>query len=72
MLAVNLRAPFRLCARFGTRMMDSDGGSITVLAAGLMRFLCKPARLVTTRLAVGPLTVAVLSNTGFMLPGADA
>ena len=27
-LAVNLRAPFRLSARFGARMVDGDGGSI--------------------------------------------
>jgi NAD(P)-dependent dehydrogenase (short-subunit alcohol dehydrogenase family) len=27
-VAVNLRAPFRLCARFGARMVDGDGGSI--------------------------------------------
>lgn len=46
--------------------------AITVNAARLMRFLGKPASLVTTRLPVGPKTVAVLSHTGFMLPVADA
>lgn len=47
-------------------------GAITVNAARLMRLLGKPASVVTTRLPVGPKTVAVLSHTGFMLPVADA
>ncbi|MCX6397586.1 MAG: alpha/beta hydrolase [Propionibacteriales bacterium] len=47
-------------------------GAITVSAARVMRWVGKPASLVTTRLPVGPKTVAVLSHSGFMLPVADA
>lgn len=36
--AVNARGPFRLCALFGTRMYDEDGGSIiNVSTAGALR-----------------------------------
>jgi pimeloyl-ACP methyl ester carboxylesterase len=45
--------------------------AITVNAARLMGLLGKPASLVTSRLPVGPLTGAVLTHSGFMLPVPD-
>ena len=45
--------------------------AITVNAARLMGVLGKPAPLLTRRLPVGPLTGAVLTHSGFMLPVPD-
>lgn len=45
--------------------------AITVNAARLMGVLGKPATLLTRRLPVGPLTGAVLTHSGFMLPVPD-
>ena len=46
--------------------------AITVNAARLMGLLGKPATLLARRLPVGPLTAAVLTHSGFMLPVPDA
>jgi pimeloyl-ACP methyl ester carboxylesterase len=45
--------------------------AITVNLARVMGVLGKPATLVTSRLPVGPLTGAVLTHSGFMLPVPD-
>ncbi|RNM15732.1 alpha/beta fold hydrolase [Nocardioides pocheonensis] len=45
--------------------------AITVNLARVMGVLGKPATLVTRRLPVGPLTAAVLTHSGFMLPVPD-
>jgi len=45
--------------------------AITVNAARVMGVLGKPASLVTRRLPVGPLTGAVVTHSGFMLPVPD-
>ncbi|MCW2785437.1 MAG: alpha/beta hydrolase fold protein [Marmoricola sp.] len=46
--------------------------AITVNLARAMQLIGKPATLITTRLPIGPKTIAVLSHTGFMFPVADA
>lgn len=45
--------------------------ALTVNFARVMGVLGKPATLVTRRLPVGPLTTAVLTHSGFMLPVPD-
>jgi pimeloyl-ACP methyl ester carboxylesterase len=45
--------------------------AITVNAARVMRLLGKPASAVASRLPVGPVTGAVLTHSGFMLPVPD-